>query len=484
MDNDPDNKIRDGVSCLLRRKNSDRIEKLLNEGDKTLALRSEYARELVEAGQKEKAKDIYLSILADEPAHLDTLINLGTLAYSMGCRAAARTAFAEAVNKHPDNPIAHVNLAIALSENSELPAARKHFEIALQLDPGLCNAHQGIAYVLMEAGEEEKALYHREMGFKNHSISVFPYRGKMPPVNILLLFSAIGGNIPLLHHLDDQIFLTTRLVVEYFDKSLPLPPHHVVFNAVGDADICQAALKQAEEILALTTRPVINMPSAVKATGRMNNAGRLGKIPGVITPKTETVGREYLTSRSLSDIGFSFPILIRRPGFHTGKYFFKVETEKDLCEAIAKIPGKEVTVIEYLESGNADGNTRKYRVMFIDGEIYPLHAAVSRDWKVHYCTADMANNPGNREEDAGFLLDMPGTIGATAMEALRQIQLQLALDYAGADFGLNSRGEVLLFEANATMIVNPPDKDPQWDYRREPFRRVQNAILGMLLRRV
>jgi hypothetical protein len=122
--------------------------------------------------------------------------------------------------------------------------------------------------------------------------------------------------------------------------------------------------------------------------------------------------------------------------------------------------------------------------MFIDGEMYPMHAAVSHDWKVHYFTADMANNPKNRDEDAKFLEDMPNTLGLTAMGALGQIRQHLGLDYGGIDFGLNDHGEVLLFEANATMIVNPPNQDSLWDYRREPVQRIQNAIRRMLMRRV
>ena len=477
-------KLKNWPPFLLHQENLDRIEKLLYGGDKTLALRLEYAQTLVALGQKEKAKDVYLNILAEDPTHFDALINLGSLVYSMGFRTAARTAFAEAVNKHPDHPIGHVKLADALRENSELQAARKQYEIALQLAPTLTSAHQGIAYVLMETGEEEKAIYHRESGFKNQSISVFPYRGKVPPINLLMLFSTVGGNIPFLHHIDDQIFLTTVLAVEYFDASLPLPPHHLVFNAVGDADLCQTALDQVEKIVAHTTKPVINIPSAVKVTGRLANAGRLGKIPGVITPKTETVRRENLTFDFLSRLGFKFPFLIRRPGFHTGKYFFRIENEKELNETIKNLPGEELTVIEYLESKNTAGNMRKYRVMFIDGEIYPMHAAISHDWKVHYFTADMKNNPENREEDVKFLEDMPGTIGLTAMQAVKQIQRHLGLDYGGIDFGLNDHGEVLFFEANATMVVNPPNHDPQWDYRREPVQRIQNAIRKMLLRRV
>ncbi|MGO9014261.1 MAG: hypothetical protein ACLQF0_04705 [Dissulfurispiraceae bacterium] len=484
MDNNPAHKMKNWIPYLLLKEKLDQIEKRMDAGEKTNALRLEYARTLVELGQKEKAKDVYFNILVEEPTDFDTLINLGMLAYSMGFRNAARIAFAEAVKQHPNNPIGHVNLATVLREDSELTDARKHYEIALQFDPNLANAHQGLAYVLMETGEEEKAIYHRALGFQNRTITVFPYRGKVPPINILVLFSATGGNIPLLHHLDDQIFLTTALAVEYFDTSLPLPPHHLVFNSVGDADLCQTALEQAEKILTLTTKPVINKPSAVKVTGRIDNAARLSHIPGVITPKIDTIRRENLTYNFLSNIGFKFPFLIRKPGFHTGKFFFKIENEKDLNEIINNLPGKELMVIEYLESVNADGYMRKYRVMFIDGEIYPLHAAISRNWKVHYFTADMTNNPENRAEDAKFLEDMPNTIGLKAMEALKQIQQHLELDYAGIDFGLNDHGEVLLFEANATMVVNPPDQGSQWDYRREPIQRVQNAIRRMLMRRV
>lgn len=469
---------------MLLKERLDQIQKRLDAGEKAIALRLEYARTLVELGQKEQARDIYLNILVEEPTHFDTLINLGMLAYSTGFRTAARMAFAEAVDKHPNNPIGHVNLAAVLREDSELTDARKHYEIALQLDPNLPNAHQGLAYILMETGEEEKAMYHRALGFKNRTVTVFPYRGKVPPINILVLFSAVGGNIPILHHLDDQVFLTTALAVEYFDTSLPLPQHHLVFNTVGDADLCRTALEQAEKILAFTTKPVINKPSAVKVTGRIDNAVRLRGIPGVITPKTDTIRRENLTYDFLSNIGFKFPFLIRKPGFHTGKYFFKIENEKDLNETINDLPGKELLVIEYLESANADGYMRKYRVMFIDGEIYPLHAAISRVWKVHYFTADMTNNPKNREEDAKFLEDMSDTIGSIAMEALKQLQQHLGLDYAGIDFGLNDNGEVLLFEANATMVVNPPDQGSQWDYRRGPVQRVQDAVRRMLMRRV
>jgi hypothetical protein len=66
---------------------------------------------------------------------------------------------------------------------------------------------------------------------------------------------------------------------------------------------------------------------------------------------------------------------------------------------------------------------------------------------------------------------------------LTRISHSLGLDYAGIDFALDRDGRILLFEANATMVVNPPEPDPRWDYRLAPVERVLAAAHAMLLRR-
>ncbi len=124
---------------------------------------------------------------------------------------------------------------------------------------------------------------------------------------------------------------------------------------------------------------------------------------------------------------------------------------------------------------------RKYRVMMIGGWLYPLHLAISPNWKIHYVTADMADNAGHRAEEAKFLEDMPGVLGPRAMAALAEIQNVLGLDYAGVDFGLNAAGDVLLFEANATMTVLPPERDRRWDYRRDAVQRIEDAVRKMIV---
>jgi hypothetical protein len=66
--------------------------------------------------------------------------------------------------------------------------------------------------------------------------------------------------------------------------------------------------------------------------------------------------------------------------------------------------------------------------MMIDGEIYPLHLAISGNWKVHYFTSDMADRPDHRQEELAFLSDMRGVLGNKAMTGLAAIRDALGLD--------------------------------------------------------
>ena len=102
---------------------------------------------------------------------------------------------------------------------------------------------------------------------------------------------------------------------------------------------------------------------------------------------------------------------------------------------------------------------------------------------MHYFTADMADKPDHRLEEAKFLEDMPGTLGNKAMRALAGIRDALGLDYGGIDFGLSADGDLLLFEANATMVIARPGDDPRWTYRRGAIDRVLDAVVAMIVQR-
>jgi len=452
-----------------------------------IPLRFERACLLAETGRTAEARDAYLDLLSRDSSHRAALNNLGTLLHETGYRSAARTAYAQAVAKHPGDPMSHVNLANVMRESGSLAEAREHYEMALHLQPDHAEAHQGIAGILAELGDRAGAARHRQMGFGSQPVVALPYRGEQAPVSLLLLAASAGGNIPMRHFLDERVFQTFIVFVEFYDPATPLPRHQIVFNAIGDADLAAPALAAAQSVLALTAAPVINKPAAVAATGRSDNPQRLSGIPGVIVPAAVTLPRALLAgpdaATTLARHDFAFPLLIRTPGFHTGLHFVRVETIAELPAAVAELPGEDLTVIPYLDARGPDGKVRKYRVMMLDGALYPLHVAISSQWKIHYYTAEMADSPEHRAEDAEFLENMPAVLGPRAMAALAEIQSRLGLDYAGIDFGLSASGDILFFEANATMVVTPVEPEEKWAYRRTAVERIYAAVRRMLMER-
>ncbi len=469
-------------------------EKELNQIDSRLAATPESvelllarAHLLTELGRIEEAKSTYLKAVTIAPTHFDTLNHFGKLLFDTGFRSAAGTVYKQAIEHHPGNPISYVNLGNVYYQNRDLEAARQYYEKALELSPHQIEAHRGLSYVLRESGEEEGAKIHRKLGFAGHSVIIQPYRGKNDPIKVLQLISGVGGNIPIEHFLNDDVFFTSIIVTEYFDLNRPFPVHNLVINAIADADLCMEALEAAKKIITKTSAPIINPPQAIIATTRAASTSRLASIPNVISPKTVSLERELLTNdyalQTLAKHGFKFPLLLRSPGFHTGQYFLRVESHDEFTSILPRLPGKEIMVIQYLDARSRDGKIRKYRVMMIDGKLYPLHLAISHDWMIHYFSAEMTNNAEHRAEDEAFLVNMHQVLGDQAMSALQDIQRTLGLDYAGIDFSLSHDGEIILFEANAAMNVIPPDRDERWDYRRPSVQRIFDATREMLMRR-
>jgi hypothetical protein len=463
------------------------LDQVLARDPDAFGARAERAGLLREQGRFEDAKHDYLELLRRKPDDFAALNDFGTLVLNAGYSAAARSLFTEAVRHHPDNANGRVNLANLLFLIGEQAVAREHFEAALGIDPGHIHAHRGMGNVLAALGDMTGARVHRDKGFKGEALTLLPYRGEGAPINVLLLVSAAGGNIPTNALLDDRQFQTSVLVTEYAEPNAALPPHDLVFNSIGDADLCHDGLQAARSLVERTTRPVINHPAHVLKTGRAANVACLRGLPNVVAPRMTKLPKRTLmgpdAAAKIASGGFVFPLLARAPGFHTGFHFAHVETPEDLSAAVRDFPGDDVWLIERLDAQDAAGMYRKYRVMFVDGTLYPLHLAISRDWKVHYFTADMADSPENRTKDEEFLTDMAGAIGPSAIAGLKRIRAALKLDYGGIDFAVSRQGDILFFEANATMVVTPPVLDPKWAYRRPAVEAVLAAVRTMLVGR-
>jgi aromatic-L-amino-acid decarboxylase len=460
------------------------------QADALVALLVERATLLAEMGRSMEARNDHLQALEVDPRNRQNLFGLGKLLVAAKQRKAAQMVYAEAVKFHPEDIVFRVNLGSVLLESEKPAEAREHYEAALAIAPDFPEAHGGMFYALSELGEPEAARLHQRKAFGHKALFRNPYRGSAKPIPVLLLVSSTGGGTPIEKLIDDRVFETHVLVADFYDKRKPLPPHRFVFNGIGDCDVAAEALTAAEELLTQTSAPVLNLPASVWASSRLEAARRLSDVAGLITPAIARLPYAVLAGEdgvgALAERGFRFPLLLRAPGFHMGRHFVRVNAPGELSGAVAALPGAgraeaELLAIEYLDAQGPDGWTRKYRVMMVGGELYPLHLALSRDWKIHYFSADMAENAANRAEDAEFLADMRGVLGKHGMETLRSVQARLGLDYGGIDFGLNERGEILLFEANSTMVVEQPVGDERWDYRRVAVERIHGAVHDLLM---
>ena len=395
-----------------------------------------YAREA--NGETDEAKRAYVGLLADDPTHYLTLMSLGRLlAVAQNIRA-ARTVFAQAVAAHPAEPAAHAALASLLVDAGDPRAARKAFLRALELDPEHREANRGLAILAERDGDHLNAQRYWRAGFPDGRLAETPGQGRGPHIRVLLLASAVGGNIPLAHVLDPAYFSLTTLIAESFSPRTNLGAYDIAFNSIGDAERARRALSFAERALGGSAVRVINPPDRVRATTRALNARRLSALDGVVMPATIPFRR----GSAPSAFGLEYPFLVRSPGFHTGLNFVRVDDAGSFRSAIADLPGDELLAIEYIDTRHEAGSYVKYRAMAIDGLIYSVHRAISSDWKIHAFTA--------QHEDAEPPLD-----DATLVRLQRVVDT-LGLDYCGIDFAYDRAGRLVVFEANATMIARTP----------------------------
>jgi hypothetical protein len=339
------------------------------------------------------------------------------------------------------------------------------YERALQLVPAHPEARRGRAVARRKLGED----------VLGDSISVVPYTG--PPsqrvLDVVALLSLQGGNVVLDELFDSRHVRLIKLMVDlHGDASLPVCD--VIFNAIGDVDCAPDALGKAADLVRGCEVRVLNHPDSVRSTGRIAQANRLATL-GARTPRIRRVEPANL---SLLDA----PVLVRAPGYHAGRYFERLDSDTDRSRVVQSMPPGELLAIEWIDTRDPHGMFAKYRVVAIDGALYPAHLAISSEWKVHYFSAEMASSAAYRAREQAFLQSPKDAIGEAAWDLLERIASGTGLQYAGIDFALDARGEVVAFECNATMAVRYPPDEPLWAYRRPAVDAIREAFTRMMRR--
>jgi 4-amino-4-deoxy-L-arabinose transferase-like glycosyltransferase len=104
----------------------------------------------------EPAITSYRVAIADQPGFAQAHANLGALLARLGQFDAAISEERSALAVHSDDPIAHTDLANALFETGHLDEAEVHYRAALDAEPNLASARQGLYAVGMARRDVRK----------------------------------------------------------------------------------------------------------------------------------------------------------------------------------------------------------------------------------------------------------------------------------------------------------------------------------------
>jgi hypothetical protein len=295
----------------------------------------------------------------------------------------------------------------------------------------------------------------------------------------------VAGNSDVFKFIPDS-FQYDRLKLRWQDlrqnRRPDLSRFDCVLNLVTDPDQHPKTLDAIAKLLRGYRGRVINRPEAVMRTTRDQVAKRLAGIDGLRVPRVIRLRnpKPGAASNAAARAALAFPLIVRHAGTHTGRIIDLVDGPEALDAAC--IGRGEFILIEFADFRSADGLYRKHRLWAFGSRTIFRHMVVTDDWNVHVKDRIrfMIDRPKLIEEEMRLLERYEGAFPATVHAVFDAVRLRLGLDFFGMDFGIDPQGEVVLFEANATMSFFPLEPHPRFAYLgglREP---AQDAFWSML----
>jgi len=439
---------------------------------------------LLSLGRFDEACDAYREVLVRHPEIGQTRVNLAQALQELKLPDAAAAEYQRVIETNPDNPLAYVALALIYAAAERDAEAKILFERALALDPNAGFARLNYASSLEALGDAEGARRERAAALALQRVYAEPCAGPDKRADLLLLSVAGFGNLPADFLADRRCYGRIVVYPEHLPAQGigPIPAHDVIFNLIADADVAEHALAGAETFLRETAKPCLNNPARIRHTKRHLIPDLLADIPNVLVPRTVTNTRESLLAAEQALV--PFPLLVRPVGSHGGENLAKVEDHASLQAYLADLPDAEFYLTPFVDHRSADGYFRKYRILFVDRQVFPLHLCVDDKWKVHYYTSLMRDHQWMCDEEHAFLADIANAFPPPLLAAASAIAERLDLDYAGMDCAITQSGDLLVFEANANMLAHLNDPIDMFPYKHAFVPRIRDAFNAMVARRM
>ena len=438
---------------------------------------------LVQTGKPQEAIAYFLEALKLNPRHWATRTNLVQALTATKQYIIAKALLQELLGEQPDNAVLHHQLGKVHYELEDVPAAIECFDKAIALNPRDSDSLYWIGGIRQRQGDDKAAQTAYAQAAEIQPLIRRSAVKSPADFRVLALYAPFGGNTPTEYLFKHAAYDTDTLAVfenKAYDAETFKQGVDVVVNLISDVDQAGAMLPQAAGLVERLGKPTINDPRKIQRTTRDMVAELLTGIQGCRVPKIRR--QQADTKLSVEDIRQTFPsaasILGRPVGTHGGDDFDKIDTIAELAAYLAKPAETDRYLIEYADYRSTDGFFRKYRFIFVEDNVLPYHLAIANEWKVHHVNTDMANQTWMQQEEAAFLNEPTGVFNARHYQALREIQRRIGLEYCGIDCALDSNGDLLVFEVNASMLVH--DDNAEFSYKDPAVRRIKAAFDAML----
>jgi tetratricopeptide (TPR) repeat protein len=395
-------------------------------------------------------------------------------------RIALETFDAIAAAAQPRPALALFNLATYYYLKGDNASALRWYKHTLEVEPDLAMAHQNLAAVFDLLDRPDDAQVHRNRAYSLQRVFIEPSERASRRV-LILCAGRESGNIPIETLLPRATSHLIKYAIDWASEAEDsrLPPFDLVFNTVGDPDVAQPLTPRLEGFARRCARPLLNRPAAVMRTQRHRLPELLAALDDVLVPPCVRLEGEYASPDALAihlvGLGIGFPLLMRPLAKHGGDGLTLHDSVDTLWPALDKHRAPCYLTM-FRNFCSADGYFRKYRIVFVDREPYAYHLAISSQWMVHYVSAEMTTIPWKLDEERRFLLNTNEALGERAAKAIAAIGRRLDLDYAGIDFTLLEDGRVLVFEANATMLIHHESPDGVLAHKNPFVQRIADAF--------
>jgi hypothetical protein len=347
-------------------------------------------------------------------------------------------------------------------------------------------AYVSLSLLYQLAGQKENGLACLEAGLHYARMFRQPVEGATLRLLAICARGDLMTNTPVELLVEGLPVEVTRLYVDALgDLPDSCPEHDVAIFAVGESDDTRPALEHLRGLSALWPMPMVNEPLSILELSRDRLWRKLDGVPGLVVPPTVRLTGAALLGLAREGLNQSlpegtFPLIVRPVGSHAGKGLEKIDDAAALAAYVEQNRPSMAYLSHFVDYASADGRWRKQRIAFIGGRPHLAHMAVGDHWMVHYLNAGMAESAEKRAEEAAAMVHFDDDFAVRHAEAFAGLQERLGLDYFAIDCAELPDGQLLLFEADVSMIVHALDPEDLYPYKRPQMAKLFAAFEGLL----